>query len=132
MDKTEFKKLQTEWYKKLKDSGFVDAENNSYHSPYDNVFQRKAKYKMHGVRADEYYERKTAVFLEKEQYYRLAGQFLYSHEFKTEQDEYIWKKHAEGLTMPEIVKSTKRFKLYIKLLQDTIYRLRAEMLRSSK
>lgn len=83
-----FKALQAEWDKKLEDSGFVDIENRehgslkSYHSmTFFNSSNR------HQVRQQN-----------KQEYYRQAGQFLYSHTFETADEYNLWKLHCEGET----------------------------------
>lgn len=83
-----FLALQAKWDKKLKDSGFEDIEqrdgNLKRWSLDKTVFQR---------------ERDSA----KEEYYRLAGHFLYDHEFESEKDRKVWELHAEGNSLNTII-----------------------------
>jgi len=45
---------------------------------------------------------KTEFFRAKEEYYRLAAQFLYEHNFTSRRDELIWKYHSEGISRRKI------------------------------
>lgn len=90
----EFKNIDTIWKKKLKASGFQDQEIDEY-------LQKDS----------EYYRRNYSNTIKveaKETYYRLAGQFLYSHKFTTQKEELIWKLHAEGLSDRDIADRLKK------------------------
>lgn len=84
------KKLLTQWRKKLKASGFDDAEAagglKRYHS-FDFVKNYSSK-----------------AFEEHQEYYALAGQHLYSHKFDSIKDKTVWRWHSEGMSSIEISK----------------------------
>ena len=87
----QFKALEREWYAKLKESGFVDAEDSegmlkSWHSCY---FQQRFE--------PDYYHHK-------EEYYRQAGIFLETYRFTSQTDKEIWALHSKGLSLREISK----------------------------
>lgn len=79
----EFSKLQAEWYRKLKKSGFDDVEQTD-----GNLKIWSAHYFQSAYTPDS--------FTAKETYYRLAGQFLHSHKFKTPHEREVWRLHSEG------------------------------------
>ena len=84
-----FKALQAEWDKKLADSGFEDIERRE-----DDNLKRyhSMDFFNHGNRHPD---RQNG----KEEYYRLAGQFLYEHKFANEDQHALWKMHCEGKTV---------------------------------
>lgn len=90
-----FQKLQEKWYGKLKKEGFEDAEHDEDHLKLH-----------HKYRFDAYCEEIT--YNAKESYYRLAGQFLGDHNFKTKTDKVIWDLHSQGFSYREIVKLARR------------------------
>lgn len=84
MDKNspQFKKLKDEWYAKAKDSGFNDIEQDEDHLK---------------SWASKPFKEKDPVFNKaKEDYFRLAGQFLNQYDFKTDLQRQIWHLHSEG------------------------------------
>lgn len=87
---TDLKSQTTIWYKKLKDSGFVDIEHKSG--------MVKA-----GVPNSAHYHDATLRELTLD-YYRMAQHFLNNNKFETEQDRVIWTYRTEGLSIREIVK----------------------------
>lgn len=114
------KKIQKEWYAKLKDQGFTDIERdeNTLHS-YSTVFTRQQNTVHNG--GWEF----------KEAYYRMAAHFLNDHEFKTLRERVIWEYHAEGISCRNISKLLKDAKLsstcYVTIFK-VMKRLRQEML----
>lgn len=97
----EFETLNKLWKKKLEKSGFKDIEQDE-----DNL---KLWY-------SEYYKTRytTTTFQAKEEYYRLASQFLHSNKFKNKKEEVIWTLYSEGLSIRNIVKvlKSRNFKAY--------------------
>lgn len=94
MSKTQLKKLTAQWYQKLKDSGFEDIEDSAgnlkqYHS---------IRFLAKNIRTG---------FNEKQRYYELASQLLYSFPFKDKRMKNVWKLHAAGLQVPEIASALK-------------------------
>jgi len=82
------KKLQALWDRKLKKSGFEDAEDNtgklkSYHS---------LEFFNSGLRHPDYQEGKA-------EYYRAAGHFLHSYKFADKEEEHLWQMHCEGQSL---------------------------------
>lgn len=92
----ELKKLQREWNKKLKDSGFVDAEEP------DGRLKR-----WHGHYFHNRYRPDPEFQASKEEYYRMAGHFLYDHAFEDDVQRLIWSMHAEGKGQRVIIKELK-------------------------
>lgn len=112
----EFKTLQAKWYKKAAKSGFKDVEQldgnlKTWASRYFT-----ARYDLTRFEAEE-------------TYFRLAGQFLYEHEFSSMRDYRVWQLHSEGLYLSEISTEAKRQKVKLsKLTAFTIVkRLAKEM-----
>jgi hypothetical protein len=85
----EFKKLQSKWYKKLADAGFEDIEQE------DGNLKRWAS-SVFKSRYD------PTLFAAKEEYYRLAGQFLHDHVFDTRVEKMIWERHTAGISQEDI------------------------------
>lgn len=56
----------------------------------------------------------ATVFDAKEEYYRIAGQFLHDYPFEDKLEKEIWKLHAEGISLRKIVLVLKKrnFKIY--------------------
>lgn len=90
----EFKKLQKEWYGRLQKEGFVDAEHDEEHL---KVWHSHLFKTQNPVSAKA-----------KEEYYRLAGQFLNSYPFESQFDRSIWRLHAEGVSRSVIAKQVRR------------------------
>lgn len=88
----EFKKLQKEWYAKAKESGFDDIEQED-----GNL--KVWSHQFFKVRHNQ------TLFEAKQEYYRLAGQFLHSHKFADDVEKKIWEYHATDATsIRDIVK----------------------------
>ena len=118
LNSKKFKALQSQWYKKLKKSGFEDIENskgdlkkyesatwnrNTKHTTEERVESRKAK-------AD---------------YYRIAGQFLHDYLFETALDKKIWTLHSIGKSYRVIADGEKD--INYKYVYRTVLRLKKEM-----
>lgn len=85
----EFFKLKSKWDKKLVKSGFKDIEQDEEHLKLWSSHFFKVNYNK-------------TQFEAKEDYYRLASQFLYEHLFKNELELKIWKFHSEGTSIRDI------------------------------
>lgn len=86
----EFKKLQKDWYQRLKENGFKDIEKDErLNEPVETLF------------------RNTDEFLMplQEEYYRLLSQAVNDENtvFKNEADRYILTKYSEGMQIKDIV-----------------------------
>jgi nucleoside-specific outer membrane channel protein Tsx len=111
----EFLKLQAQWYKKAAKSEYLDIEQDEDNLKIWDGHRIKAKYT-------------PETFQAKQEYYIMAGQFLYNHEFKSTLDRKIWEMHAEGLTAPEIVVKLKRYKIKLHTIHAITKNLSNEML----
>ena len=112
----EFKKLQDQWYAKLKKEGFKDIEQDEDH--------------LKSYASTDLINNYTPeTFAIKENYYIAAGHFLHSYEFKCKADRLIWEYHSEGKALVEIVKLLKkhRIKSYKNKVHETVKTLRNEM-----
>lgn len=93
----DLKALQKKWYKKLKDKGFNDIEYplnprqelKEYH---DSFFKKRYSPEM---------------FVQKQRYYELASQLVYTLKFNSERDKKIWAMHAVGTDYATIAKKHK-------------------------
>lgn len=90
-----FKKLQKEWYIKLKKSGFEEIEDLKT----GGLQKWHASYYMNTY--------PTFVFQAQREYYYLATHFLTSHSFSHEIERLIWSLHSEGMPMRKIAKEVK-------------------------
>ena len=89
----EFKALQTEWTKKLKDSGFVDIEDVERPDKPLKAWDDR-RFKQIPT------ERRIAT----ERYYDTARELLNTYEFKNLIHKKIWELHCEGLSRRKIAK----------------------------
>ena len=108
----ELKKLQKEWYSKLEAEGFEDIEDSAGRLKRWDSFYFKLRHR--GPR-----------FAAKEEYFRIAERFLYSHSFSEKADKLIWKMHSEGLSCREIAIQLKN--QGIKTNKDVVNRTIAEL-----
>lgn len=90
-----FKALQEKWYKKLKDEGFKDVEQDENHLKEWDSHAFVSRYS-------------SKLFASKQTYFELAGQFVYTYKFKTPREKLIWELHAEGKTITQISTELKR------------------------
>lgn len=100
----EFKKLKDTWYKKLEKSGFVDVEASE-----DSLKEWDSSITL---RYDKH------IIASKEEYFRLAGKFLFSYEFESERDTAIWQLHSDGLSLREIATQLKKKKYKINSMSN--------------
>ena len=87
--KDNFKELQKQWYKKLKDEGFQDIEASNA-----EMFPRPGRSHV----SDDSPDKILAIM----EYYSMARSFLIDHEFKSEKHKTIWEYHSEGMSVREI------------------------------
>ncbi len=119
----DFKKLQREWNKKLKDSGFNDIEQaNGLLKRWDSHYFQLQFSQNHQGLTKEFQESKMA-------YYRMAGYFLNDYKFTDESEKLIWTMHAEGKGQRSIIKELKHRGLrgHFDFVGATIRRLVVEM-----
>jgi hypothetical protein len=111
----ELKKLQKEWYAKLKKAGFDDIE-------YEDGSLRSA--------APRSPMQKDPLIREAiQEYYYMANQFLHTHTFESKREQIIWEYHANGIGSADIVKVLKkvRIKLHESRVRAIIVKLRKIM-----
>jgi hypothetical protein len=118
----EFQDLQKVWNRKLEKSGFQDIERS------DRVGKASGRLKTDALKniTQSYTAEQFAV---KEEYYRLAGQFLHDYKFKSDNDRTIWRMHSEGISVRDIIRALKKkgVTAYKDLVHGTIKRLADEM-----
>lgn len=134
---SEFKKLNAKWSKKLEKSGFEDIEQPADFksgAPDGNLKKWSASFFSNPSRFD------AAKYEAKEEYYRLAGQFLHEHRFSHRDEKALWEMHSEGLSIDSIVSMFKAKKIEYtmgrkinrRFTHETILRLVAIMTRNLK
>jgi len=109
--------LKSLWYKKLKQKGFDDIEQDEDHLK---------RWTSSSLKTDGYQKHEA-----REEYYRLAGQFAHEHTFSSKQEKFMWQKHAEGATIKEIIvlanrrgmKTEEGTKIYKRFVHEIIQRL---------
>ena len=118
----EFQELQTKWYKKLQQKGFNDIERT------DKIGKAAGRLKTDALE-NVSHSYSAHQFSIKEEYYRLAGQFLHEHKFKTQVEKKIWELHSEGVSVRNIIKKLRHrgVTAYKDLVHGTIKRLAKEM-----
>lgn len=131
-----FKRLNSSWAKKLEKSGFKDVEQPaSFESGApDGNLKQWSSWLSEPSKLD------PAKYAAKEEYYRLAGQFLYEHEFSCDEQMWLWQLHSEGGTTPGIVKAFKakgithmmRRKINIRYVHETTKKIADLMLKKLK
>lgn len=95
MSRSELKKLQKEWYKKLEDTGFNDIEKNE-----SSEYNVKRPVSKRFTEKNKLFRKGTWVV--KQEYYDMALEFLNVYPFPRELDKVIWEYHANGLTVRDI------------------------------
>ena len=88
-----FRKLQKEWYEKLKKSGFEDIEHFKNGDMVPKILSPKDAVRM-GVSMEQ--------IEDGFEYYRSAGIFLHEYKFASEFDRKFWEMHASGSFIIEI------------------------------
>lgn len=125
-DNDAFRKLQRRWYQKANKPGvYEDIEQPDGNLKEWTSTLAKARYRP------IYWEAK-------EEYYRLAGQFLYEHTFESKLERQIWELHSEGISITNItnILKSKRYKIsrdkVAKILKDLVLVLKSKLCLSSK
>jgi hypothetical protein len=113
----EFNTLKKEWYKKLKDKGFKDIEQDE-----DTLNFWAGTRVAFNYTAEEFDYKQT--------YYRYAGMFLNDHKFDNKMEKLIWEQHASGVSIRNIVKllKKKRYLVYRSKVHLIVKKLRDLML----
>ena len=94
LNSKKFKALKAKWDKLLANSGFKDIETA------DGLIKRPA--------SSNFVTFYDPIKMEtKQEYYRLAGQFLHDHKFADPVEQLIWTYHSEGMSIRNIVKELK-------------------------
>lgn len=112
-------KLQKEWNVRLeKTVPNIEQEDGNLKQWHSFHFARKKHTLQNGGQSS------------KEEYYRLAGHFLYENEFLTERDRRIWELHADGKQHRQITDTLAKqgFKVKIGIVSEAVRRLTKEML----
>lgn len=118
----EFQDLKNEWYRKLKDTGFndLDQDENSLKTWDSSRLTRKIQ--------GQYYVNNKVYNEAREEYYRQAGWFLNDYRWgnylrnpKKFFYKEIWTLHSEGISIRNIVKILKL--KGIKISQDPVNRI---------
>lgn len=94
-DTPEFRKLQREWYAKLKADGFDDIERHNLHD--DNPLMRRHKHEVQIT-----VER--GARMGREEYFRRAGHWSWDRTFPDRRAAHVWRLHAVGVPYREIAK----------------------------
>lgn len=92
MKRDEFKRLQAEWYARLRDEGFVDIEGGK--DGFDVLLRRR------GPKGRPSIERE-----QQEEFFRLAGLFLHDHEWVDGEERRAWELYCDGKTYPQIAET---------------------------
>ena len=118
----EFKELEQKWYSKLASKGFKDLERR------DKSGREEGRLKTDPLENIPHFYN-VEQFQIKEEYYRMAGQFLHEYKFKTSIERTIWGMHTQGVSVRNIVKNlqAKGHTAYKDLVHGAIKRLAAEM-----
>lgn len=95
----DYKTLKEVWYKKLVRSGFNDIEQDEYN--------------FKGVAHSSYFIRPQSLesWQSKEEYYRMARNFLNDYSFSSRAEIIIWEYHSEGILVPDILNLLKRVRI---------------------
>lgn len=107
--------LTRQWYDRLAREGFADIETGP---SADGLL--KTDKRIDPSKLPEYQAQAA--------YYRRASSWAYHHPFASTLDRDIWRLHAEGHPYREIAARLKARGAYVKLVHETVGRLRAEML----
>ena len=91
--KANLRKLQKEWYNRLKKEGFNDIEHYK-----NGTMEPKILSPAHAVRMGYTTEMHEDYF----EYYRSAGLFLHEYKFTSWLDHKIWDMHANGAYLVDI------------------------------
>jgi hypothetical protein len=93
-----YKKLEEKWYKRLKISGFDDLEQG----PGKQDLLLRAKTGDPRQMLSKQARASADGHDQKQEYYRLAGHFLYEYEFPFTVEQKVWELHSQGISMRDI------------------------------
>jgi hypothetical protein len=129
--------LQEKWYRKLRESGWVDIEKNNFLINYHSMkLSRECTYNSRANRGEV--SRATRAYQEsRRQYYRIAAQFLYSHKFQHPLHKRIWQLHVNGVSQRDIAKiipelTLKKSRFIAECLRDEMLKRGNQKLRKSR
>ena len=105
---SEFKKLQKQWYAKLKDSGFVDAETVGLPAAPDGMLTQRS--------SNAYKQADLSVIAIKAEYFSMVAECVEKEQWDDATYEFILRNHADGKSHLAIVR------LFAKEKGDTIHR----------
>lgn len=86
-----FLEIQAKWYAKINKPGV-----------YEDIEQPDGNLKTWATTVGKSYSEKN-VREAKEEYYRMAGQFLYDYKFASATEKFVWKHHSSGVSIRSIV-----------------------------
>lgn len=116
--RNEYKRLRDIWYAKLAKDGFEDIEDKDSR----NLKKWSVKLVLHVPQV----AREA-----REQYYRMATDFLNDYKFKSSLEKIIWEYHANGMGVRDIADTLKKAKVIVRTAawvhKFVIKPLRAEM-----
>lgn len=126
-----FKKLQKEWYEKLKKEGFDNIERKD--GSVRGLGSSRNSPGNPGHNKGYHWHEREVYNKSKEEYFRLAGHFLYEHKFSSKLERYIWELHANGLGVRSIVSTLHELKNPINSGQkDKIHKIIVELTKKMK
>ena len=108
------KALKDKWYAKLKKEGFNDIESDEdnlkrwdhmYFVARHTNFETKSNPKLGGASTSTW---SGLAFTSRQEYFQLAGVFLYEHQFETETDRLVWELHYSGETAVGVYRALKK------------------------
>lgn len=113
--RSEFKALQKQWYARLKEEDFQDAENAKGHLRKESSHFTKKEI--------------VAKFESTRTYFYNTTQFLNYHEFANEYEKVVWDYHSNGMSSREIATTLRKagLKSNYDKVQHIIRRLRRVM-----
>lgn len=115
----EFKKLESEWYAIVSESGFVDIE--------DTVNEERPLKDWHGSSLGRDATRRGPEAIKATMtYYSCAAELLHVYQFQDPLHRKIWELHCEGMPVREIAKRVKKIK-YV-MVHYVIARIRKEII----
>lgn len=94
-----YQELKEVWYKKLKDSGFIDAEINDY----GDLAYPSSRFTKTLIGRLGFYAR--------EEYYNMANKFLNTHKFNSPLEKIIWEYWSNGLSVRNIAVTLQKTKV---------------------
>lgn len=95
-----FQKLQAKWYKKLKDKGFEDIEQDE---------ARLKKWSETFFTRGDLSQSNVTIVTAKLDYYHMCRHFLNEYKFKNKTEKIMFEMHTEGLGVRVIAKKLKTY-----------------------